>query len=70
MKKNNIKKELYKQKPTATFERIVGGIAYWNCEISIEDKPLSVKFSVPFSEIQDSEFLNQMPAQLLIRWII
>jgi hypothetical protein len=70
MEKNEVKKELYKQKPVATFEKIVGGVAYWTCEVSSEDKPISVKFSVPFSEIQDSEFLNEIPAQLLIRWII
>ncbi len=67
MEKNEIKKELYKQKPTAKFERIIGGVAYWTCDL--EDKTL-IKFGVPFSDIQDTEFLNEIPAQLLIRWII
>jgi hypothetical protein len=62
-----LKKFLYKNKPYATFTRIVGRVAYWETEF---DSTYTIKFAVPFSEMGDSEFTNIMPAQLLIRYIV
>ena len=65
MDKNEIKKSLYKQKPTAY---AYGIDAKDNCcyHTSLDDGT-SITFTIPPNECEDFE--DEMPAQLLIRWI-
>lgn len=62
---NEIKKELYRVKPTATFVSIEKGIVTYRAELSTG----SVFFEVPFTDMKETPFLLNMEAQLLIRWI-
>jgi len=72
MEKNEIKKELYKQKPMAALDFIRKGDAYYstvlNCENGIDT--VSVQFKVPVNDMGDADFFGQMDAKLLIRYII
>lgn len=60
---NDIKKILYKEKPTAKLIGEVGGTKHYLAETSIG----GIGFQIPFEEGKD--FQEQEPAQLLIRWI-
>lgn len=72
MTTNEIKKALYKEKPlawsnaelikTATGERVSKA---YKCTTSLGDH----YFEVPFSEMGETTFEDEMPAQLLIRWL-
>ena len=65
MKDNDIKKELYKQKPRASMYGVDkdNNACY---QTSLEDGT-SITFTVPSAESENFE--DDMPAQLLIRWI-
>ena len=65
MEKNEIKKELYKQKPTAEFQYIRKGNAYYRKIINEE----IVIFEIPISDMGDADFGINMEAKLLQRWI-
>ena len=63
---NEIKKELYKQKPTAELLHVdKEGIHY---ECTLIDGTV-IYFSVPSNDIQDAKFYHKMEAQHLNRWI-
>lgn len=69
MEKNEIKKALYKEKPVA--KRILNTGAekdhyLYNTQINSED----VWFKVPYGDMGATCFEEEMPAQLLIRWIV
>lgn len=66
MMSNEIKKVLYKEKPTAYFKQIEKSIITYHCNTSLGD----VYFEVPFSDIGDVPFKLTMEAQLLICWLI
>lgn len=71
MEKNEIKKELYKQKPIAEFQYIRKGKAYYNT--TVEDAVLGrvfVKFEIPVEDMGDADFGIEMEAKLLQRWIM
>lgn len=68
MELNIIKKDLYKQKPIANLLYIRKGNIIYNTLVNGID-PYIVVFSVPIEDIGDADFLSQMPAQQLIRWI-
>ena len=71
MEKNEIKKALYKQKPTADFQYIRKGKAYYST--TIEDAELGsvfVQFEIPVEDMGDADFLVNMEAKLLQRWIM
>jgi hypothetical protein len=73
MEKNDIKKELYKQKPVATLAYIRKGIAVYETtlkDVNPTGDSLSVFFEVPVSDMGDATFNYVMDAKLLIRWII
>lgn len=74
MEKNEIKKELYKQKPTAKLLAIKNGVVSYDAVIRITEKPIieskTVFFEVPVSDMGDAEFTPKMEAKLLIRWLI
>jgi hypothetical protein len=68
MELNDIKKELYKQKPWAYFSYIREGIAYYYTNINQADVP-TINFEIPVSDMGNADFEAVMSAQLLIRWI-
>lgn len=63
MELNEIKKSLYKEKPIAVKSGFKGDYSHYVTQL--KNKKV-IEFHVPLSE---SEFENQVPAQLLIRWI-
>lgn len=66
MELNTIKKELYKQKPSAFFyEAGKDGLTY-----TTGFGENTITFQVPLSEIGDVKWKRQMEAHLLIRWIV
>jgi len=67
MEKNEIKKALYKENPTAVMEYV--GSGHVKYVASLNELGL-VGFTVPFEEIADTAFYSQMEAKLLIRWLI
>lgn len=64
---NEIKKALYKEKPTAVFQKMEKGHAYYATVLSDWTR---VDFKIPFTDMQETPFLLNMEAQLLIRWIV
>jgi hypothetical protein len=67
MELNEIKKTLYKEKPLATLLYIRKGSAYYFTSLSDGTR---VDFEVPVNDMGDTDYLNQMDAKLLIRYII
>ena len=67
MKKNEIKKALYKQKPIASFMKIKDGHAYYTASIDEDD---ALIFNIPVSDMGDADFRPMMDAKLLIRWLV
>lgn len=65
MEKNEIKKALYRQKPTAFFNYIRKGSAYYHAEVDGKN----VWFEVPVNDMGDADFGATMQAHLLIRWV-
>lgn len=71
---NEIKKALYKEKPTAKGKETLttesaNGIQcthVWSCELK---SGLLVEFHVPQSEMKGAEFYDDLEAHLLIRWL-
>ena len=66
MNLTEIKKELYKQKPTAHFNFIRKGVAYYNTELNGEQ----IWFEIPVNDMGDADFGTTMEAKLLNRWIV
>ena len=65
MDKNEIKKALYRQKPTAFFNYIRKGVAYYHTELDGEN----LRFEIPVDDMGDADFGSTMEAKLLIRWV-
>lgn len=65
MNKTEIKKALYREKPTAFYLKKSKEFAEYRAEISEPED--SVYFKIPLEEA--SNFDNEIPAQLLIRWL-
>lgn len=65
MNKNEIKKILYKEKPTAYCTSFSEGVKKYSAETSTG----MVKFEVPVSDMGNNIFSDEESAQLLIRWI-
>jgi len=63
MSTTEIKKELYKQKPTAVRTNYQGDYAHYVAQLK---EASIVQFEVPN---QEATFGNKVPAQLLIRWL-
>jgi hypothetical protein len=64
-----IKKELYKQKPTAKLDFIRLGVAYYSAPIEYDSKEVKIEFQVPVSDMGDTDFHPLMDAKLLNRYI-
>jgi len=73
MNLTDIKKELYKQKPAAELLYIRKGIAYYDAKFKISEDPIiefkTVFFNIPVDDMGDADFLPNMDAKLLIRWL-
>lgn len=73
MNLTEIKKELYKQKPTAQLLYLRKGVAYYDAKIKIAEEPIiqykTIFFEVPVSDMGDADFTPTMSANLLNRWI-
>jgi hypothetical protein len=72
MTQNEIKKALYLEKPTAKMVSSVGVIptgTNWRYVATLESGHV-VEFLIPTSEMGEKPFDTQMPAQLLIRWMV
>ena len=65
MEKIEIKKALYKQKPKARIKFIRMGTAYYYADL--EEK--RIQFEIPVDDMGDADFLPEMEAKLLQRWI-
>ena len=75
MELNEIKKALYKQNPDATLTVVTkDGIRYESYVVEHTENQASkhtyLYFNVPLSDIGDATFEDEMPAKLLIRYII
>lgn len=79
MEKNEIKKLLYKEKPSAIIIHVTKSGILYSCQLLLEragvggsltNKYENFYFHVPIAEIGDAPFLKEMPAQLLIRYLI
>lgn len=67
MTKNEIKKALYRQKPTAQLEKIRKGVAHYYTQLIEGD---FISFEIPVNDMGDSDLFSEMDAKLLIRWIV
>lgn len=63
-----IKKELYRRKPTARLERIIKGSAIYRTDITWP-YPDDLCFNVPIDDVGDAVLYPEMEAQLLIRYL-
>lgn len=71
MTNTQIKKALYKQKPTAKFDKIRIGIAYYSTMILDDNnEPFYVNFEVPVNDMGEADYLPEMDAKLLNRYIV
>ena len=68
MELNEIKKDLYKQKPMAQLISVTREKLLYSCEII--EGPYPIYFSAPISDIGDAVFYPEMASQLLIRYIV
>lgn len=68
--KNEIKKALYRQKPTACLQGpMIEGFIKYEASVMIDGKETKVRFTIHETDIPDSGFSEKMEAQLLIRWM-
>jgi hypothetical protein len=61
-----IKKEMYKQKPIAHFKSIKNGVVYYYADLIKE----RIEFCIPVNDMGEAEFKANMEAQFLNRWIV
>jgi len=67
MNKNEIKKALYRQKPTAQLEMIRKEVAYYYTQLKEGD---FIRFEIPVNDMGDADLFVEMDAKLLIRWVV
>jgi len=65
MKRAEIMKVLYKNKPEANFEFIKNGVAYYSTLVD----GLEINFEIPTEDMGDADFFPTMEAKHLNRWI-
>ncbi len=71
MERNEIKKALYKQNPIAKLDYIRKSKAYYSAIIKDgELDSVFVQFEIPVEDMGDADFLVNMEAKLLQRWIL
>lgn len=72
MKINEIKKELYKQKPSAQFVNYQHGILHYTTIIRVPNvipSDMNINFEIPVADTDTADFRAVEPAQQLIRWL-
>jgi hypothetical protein len=69
MEKNEIKKAVYKTAPAAKLQFIRIGNAYYFSEFNHEDELIKATFVVPVSDMGSTDFLPEMEAKFLLRWL-
>lgn len=62
-----IKKLLYKEKPIANYRGSDETYSFYTTDLIVEGRVKELNFKIPHDENED--FDNEIPAQLLIRWI-
>jgi len=68
---NEVKKQLYKQKPVAVKTAHKDGKHYhYVCQLVLDNQNCIIEFKVPISDMGTANFDNTMSSQLLIRWIV
>ena len=73
---NDIKKALYKQKPIAEFNCVVGKTIYYKTKIYTTKRDdaipvtFNIDFAIPIDEIGDTVFYKEMDGKLLNRYIV
>lgn len=67
MTRDEIKKELYKQKPVAEVDFERGDYIHFSTLLIIDGLEEIINFEVPIAEDPNE---NEIPAQLLIRWLV
>lgn len=71
MELNEIKKQLYREKPLAGFLRATSVSLTYRTTIKKDaDEDADLYFLIPISDVGDAVFEKFMPAQQLIRWIV
>lgn len=68
MTRNEIKVELYKQKPSAFLVKIENGKWYYTA--ALKEPRQTLDFIVPVKDMGETVFKDEEPAQLLIRWLV
>jgi hypothetical protein len=66
MNANEIKKELYRNKPTAKFSYIRKGHALYKTILNEEE----IYFNIPIEDIGDATYYELMESHLLIRYLV
>lgn len=70
METNEIKKLLYKQKPIAKCIGSNKDTKKYETWISLnESNDMYLKFEVPYSDMGETKFSDEIQGQLLIRWL-
>lgn len=71
IRKNDIKKKLYRFNPIADFNKIRMGIAYYSLFLGDGGQDTEViNFEIPVTDMGEADFTTQMPAKYLIRWLV
>jgi len=66
MTKNEIKKDLYKQNPTAVFTHIRKNVAFYKTKL---ENDAEVLFEIPVVDMGDADFFQEMEGKYIIKWI-
>lgn len=66
MEKNEIKKLLYKENPTANLLYIKNSLAYYKAI----HKDMHIDFEIPVDELKGADFYLEMDTKFLIRWLV
>jgi hypothetical protein len=66
MSKNELKKAIYLNKPIANFQYINKGSAFYKSVVN----NIEVTFDIPLNDMGTSEFLIEMDAKYLLRWLM
>ena len=69
MENNKIKKLLLRNAPTADFNYIRKGNAYYTTRVNDDDRIIEVTFEIPVVDMGDADFKKVMEAKLLSCWI-
>ncbi len=64
-----IKKELYKQNPTARIMFVQDSVVRYCASVEFEGEKNIVVFEIPTTDMGNTAFQREEPAKLLIRWL-